>query len=132
MSTVELGSGTNPRTASRDELVFRSDIDQLITRASAELERRLQQYINGRMPAAPERPVVNVTTPTPAVTVTPTFSPRFEPIIDVEVPGIAALTSEIAQLRADLNTLLTVLMKPVTRTPQRDSDGTIIRVVESR
>lgn len=133
---VQLGQEFAAQTPTRDQLVFQSDIDRLVTRVTADLERRLQQYINGRMPSAPRDPVVNVTVPVPSVAnaFTPTFSPRFEPQIDVttDIPGFDKLVSEMAQLRVALSDHMRMMSRPVTRIVHRDEDGLIDKIVETR
>lgn len=136
MTTTSLGSGMTPRGVPRDELLFKSDVEGTLARCMTDLERRLQAYINGRMPSAPKDPVVNVTVPVPTTTVrnefAPNFAPRFEPQIDVEVEGLEALSREQAKTNDLLIELRTMLARPVTRTVFRDADGLIDRVVESR
>lgn len=134
--TVNLGQELSTQTPSRDQLVFQSDIDRLIARGLSDLETRLRQYISGRMPPPPRDPVVNVTVPTPAVNnaFAPSFSPNFQPLVDVEVevPGIDKLVTEMALLRTALAAHMDMMSRPVTRRVVRDEDGLIERVVDTR
>lgn len=66
-------------------------------------------------------PVVNVeASPAPIVTIPP-FPAIPAPIVNVDMTPVAAMLAE----------LKTELRRPVTRVPQRDSEGRILRVVET-
>lgn len=130
-----LGAEFGAAGVTRDDLVFRSDVEGIVTRAMSDVERRLQQFISARIPEQRD-PVFNITTPTPVVNVsTPDVvvpASSFAPIIENELPGMEELAVEIRGLRDDLALLVTVLRMPVTRVVHRDMDRLIDTVTETR
>lgn len=127
MRTTDLGTEFTARTPSRDDLVFRSDVQALVTNAMVDVEKRLQQFIR----AQNQPPTVNVAA-SPAQVSVAAPAVKVEPYIEASIPGMSELASEIASLRADLRLVITQLSKPVIRTVERDTDGLITRVTENR
>lgn len=127
MSTVDLGAGVR-RKSGADALSLPPELIQAIQAAvlvGLDLDRR--------------PPVVHVAAPgvtvgAPDVLVTPTFTVEAgeAPVVHVTVPGLEEFAKGLADVHADLQALLILLQRPVTKTVERGSGGLIDSVKETR
>lgn len=84
-------------------------------------------------------PIVNVAPPrvnvtTPAVSISPQISvqPGEAPLVNIDLPGLTEMAQGLAAVHNDLQELITLLHRPVTKTVDRNGNGTIESIRETR
>lgn len=129
MSTVQLGAGM-ARKELGSLLDAQSIVDAIYNAVLDAVRRDIKQPIVNVAP--PQVTMSPVSVPAPQVTVNVPETETEAPVVNVTVPGLDALATQVRQLDQHVVALTQLLAQPVVKDVQRDGNDLITRVTEHR